>query len=192
VTKQTTIRADSDRWQAGAEATARSRKTKKTVAIVLERHRATGAKAGNAAQKSHQKRERREDGSSPYHAALAPFSRSAGAIADLCGVFGYPPAVIPQLAPARVHRIKTPADNHSPDIRPQNQPRAARPKHSDIYRMRHGVQERLCRSCGQWLPLTIDNFRWRQDRVTGSWNGECRLCDNLRRRETAARRAAGG
>jgi hypothetical protein len=192
MTKQLNLRNDADRWQAGADATARSRKTKKTIAVVLNKHRNSGLNAMNGTAKAAKPRERREDGSSPYHAALAPFTRSAGAIADLCQIFGYPPAVIPQLAPARVHRIKTPADNHSPDVRPQNQPRAARPKHSDIYRMRHGVQERLCRSCGQWLALTIDNYRWRQDRVTGSWNGECRLCDNLRRRETAARRAAGG
>jgi hypothetical protein len=184
-------------WQSGAKASAKQRaadhrvKLAKGDVIIRPEHRLAGAVAANRAKAL----ARDEDGipitDEPRRPVLAPFARSQRAIADLCAVFGYPPAVIPTMAPARVHRLKVPEDNHSPDPRPQNLPRASRPKHSDIYRVMHGVQERLCRSCGQWLPLTLDNYRWRQDRATGSWNGECRPCDNLRRRETIARRQAG-
>jgi hypothetical protein len=185
-------------WTSGAKASAQQRqadyrvKLAKGDVIIRPEHRLKGAEAANRAKK----RAIDEDGipipDEPRRPVLAPFARSQRAIADLCSVFGYPPAVVPVFGPVRVHRIKIPEDNHGlNEPRPQNLPRAARPKHSDIYRMRHGIQERLCRSCGQWLPLTLDNYRWRNDRATGSWNGECRPCDNLRRRETAARRQAG-
>jgi hypothetical protein len=186
-------------YTAGAEATRQQRAREKRLSnaelgksvIIRPEHRLKGAEAANRAKAL----ARDEDGipipTERAKPALAPFARSHRALADLCSVFGYPPAVVPVFGPVRVHRIKVPEDNHSPDPRPQNMPRAARPKHSDIYRVRHGVQERLCRSCGQWLALTLDNYRWRNDRATGSWNGECRPCDNLRRRETIARRQAG-
>jgi hypothetical protein len=186
-------------YTAGAEATRQQRAREKRLSnaelgksvIIRPEHRLKGAEAANRAKAL----KRDEDGipipTERAKPVLAPFARSHGALADLCSVFGYPPAVVPVFGPVRVHRIKVPEDNHSPDPRPQNMPRAARPKHSDIYRVRHGVQERLCRSCGQWLPLTLDHYRWRNDRATGSWNGECRPCDNLRRRETIARRQAG-
>jgi hypothetical protein len=187
-------------WLAGAEATRKQRERLarekraaliKGEVVIRQEHRLAGAKNANRAKersKSEEDCETRPERAKPV---LAPFARSHRALADLCSVFGYPPAVVPVFGPVRVHRIKVPEDNHSPDPRPQNMPRAARPKHSDIYRVRHGVQERLCRSCGQWLPLTLDHYRWRNDRATGSWNGECRPCDNLRRRETIARRQAG-
>jgi hypothetical protein len=184
-------------YLAGAEATKQQRardkreKLAKGDVIIRPEHRLAGAAAANRAKALARDEEGipiRPERAKP---ALAPFARSQRAIADLCSVFGYPPAVVPVFGPVRVHRIKIPEDNHSPEPRPQNMPRAARPKHSDIYRVRHGIQERLCRSCGQWLPLTLDHYRWRNDRATGSWNGECRPCDNLRRRETIARRQAG-
>jgi hypothetical protein len=188
-------------WTSGAKATQQQRAREKRLkiakgdVIIRAEHRLKGAEAANRAKK----RALDEDGipipDEPRRPVLAPFARSHGALADLCHVFGYPPAVVPTIGKywePRVHRIKVAEDNHSADPRPQNMPRHARPKHSDIYRVRHGIQERLCRSCGQWLPLTLDNYRWRNDRATGSWNGECRPCDNLRRRETIARRKAGG
>jgi hypothetical protein len=186
-------------YTAGAEATRQQRAREKRLSnaelghsvIIRPEHRLKGAEAANRAKK----RAIDEDGipiaAEPRRPVLAPFARSQRAIADLCSVFGYPPAVVPVFGPVRVHRIKVPEDNHGlNEPRPQNLPRAARPKHSDIYRMRHGVQERLCRSCAQWFTLNRDNFRWRQDRKTGSWNSECRICDNLRRREAAAKREA--
>jgi hypothetical protein len=190
--KANSINLDIERrhWEAGARATQQSRKATAKTETVLARHRNSGLQAMNGTAKAAKPRDRRDDGTSSYHAPLGPFARCGKAVADLLQVFGYPPAVIPDLKPARIHRIKVPADNLPPDPRPQNLPRAARPKQSDIYRLRHGVQERLCRSCAQWFTLNRDNFRWRQDRKTGSWNSECRICDNLRRREAAAKREA--
>jgi hypothetical protein len=185
-------------WTAGAKASAKQRqadyrvKLAKGTVIIRPEHRLAGAEAANRAKALSRDEDDTPIPDEPRRPVLAPFARSQRAIADLCSVFGYPPAVVPVFGPVRVHRIKVPEDNHGlNEPRPQNMPRHARPKHSDIYRMRHGIQERLCRSCGQWLPLTLDNYRWRQDRATGSWNGECRPCDNMRRRETAARRQAG-
>jgi hypothetical protein len=187
-------------YTAGAEATRQQRAREKRLSnaelgksvIIRPEHRLNGAEAANRAKALERDEEAtpvRPDRAKPI---LAPFARAHRAFADLCAAFNYPPAVVPVFGPVRVHRIKVPEDNHGlNEPRPQNLPRSARPKHSDIYRMRHGIQERLCRSCGQWLPLTLDHYRWRNDRATGSWNGECRPCDNLRRRETIARRQAG-
>jgi hypothetical protein len=187
-------------YTAGAEATRQQRAREKRLSnaelgksvIIRPEHRLKGAEAANRAKALERDEEATPIRPERAKPVLAPFARSQRAIADLCSVFGYPPAVIPTFAPARVHRIKVAEDNHGlNEIRPQNMPRASRPKHSDIYRVRHGVQERLCRLCGQWLALNLDNYRWRKDRNTGSWCGECRTCDNLRRRETIARRQAG-
>jgi hypothetical protein len=168
----------------------REKKIAKGDVVIRPEHRLAGAVAANRSKARDRDEEATPMPPEPRQPVLSPFARSGKAVSDLLEVFGYPPAVIPEIRPARIHRIKVPADNLPPDPRPQNQPRAARPKESDIYRLRHGVQERLCRSCGQWFTLNRDNFRWRQDRKTGSWNSECRICDNLRRREAAARREA--
>jgi hypothetical protein len=186
-------------YTAGAEATRQQRAREKRLSnaelgklvIIRPEHRLKGAEAANRAKALARDEEGIPIPAERAKPVLAPFARSHRAFADLCSAFNYPPAVVPTFGPVRVHRIKVPEDNHSPDPRPQNMPRAARPKHSDIYRVRHGVQERLCRLCGQWLALNLDNYRWRKDRNTGSWCGECRTCDNLRRRETIARRNAG-
>jgi hypothetical protein len=140
-------------WTAGAKASAKQRqadyrvKLAKGTVIIRPEHRLAGAEAANRAKALSRDEDDTPIPDEPRRPVLAPFARSQRAIADLCSVFGYPPAVVPVFGPVRVHRIKVPEDNHGlNEPRPQNMPRHARPKHSDIYRMRHGIQERLCRS----------------------------------------------
>lgn len=191
-------------WEAGNAASRKHRQRlerEKKIApgdvIIRPEHRLAGAIAANRAKARDRDEEATLTPDEPSEPVLSPFRRSGAAIADLCAVFGYPPAVIPKLRPSRVHHIKVPADNLPPDplsARPQNQAGNRKLLKPDLYRTRGGKQEKHCGSCGQWLLLDNAHWRWHKPspkRPTGSFSYECRVCDNLRRREAVARREAG-
>ena len=117
-----------------------------------------------------------------------PFDRSQRAIADLCHALGYPPAVVPKVKPSTVHRLEVKEDKAT-ELLPRHNRLPERGRWTDVYRTVNGVEQRRCRGCGLWLPLSRQTFRWRNDRQRNTWHCECRKCENARRREYAAARA---